>query len=270
MRNSVDLAYKLLGKDSVTKGLKIDKHDVFYIDSVDGTKNELVNFFRVNSQSSHYYYDVSIIVNKNQVSSYYCECEQFRNYHTCKHVAACLIYNSDIILGDVIDKSDISNNILELFNRDSFFGIREKVGIDIELVKKSDDRIRKYISNDNEFAGEIRSVEQLTLILENLEKYTLKWTSQSLMQKIFTYFRIKINADEESKFNWYFGIFGFIFIVGLRCFLFARKMSRDQANSLSLEKSTIVICIYPLSLTSKCFAINSPSFQSITAKIKSV
>ena len=85
-------------------------------------------------------------------------------------------------------------------------------------------------SNDNEFAGEIRSVEQLTLILENLEKYTLKWTSQSLMQKIFTYFRIKINADEESKFNWYFGIFGFIFIVGLRCFLFARKMSRDQAN----------------------------------------
>ena len=85
-------------------------------------------------------------------------------------------------------------------------------------------------SNDNEFAGEIRSPEQLNLILENLEKYTLKWTSQSLMQKIFTHFRIKINADEESKFNWYFGIFGFIFIIGLRCFLFARKMSRDQAN----------------------------------------
>ena len=133
MKHNIDLAYKLLGKDSVTKGLKIDKHDVFYIDSVDGTKNELVNFFRVNSQSSHYYYDVSIIVNKNQVSSYYCECEQFKNYHTCKHVAACLLYNSDIILGDVIDKSDISNNILELFNRDSSFGIREKVGIDIEL-----------------------------------------------------------------------------------------------------------------------------------------
>ena len=85
-------------------------------------------------------------------------------------------------------------------------------------------------SNDNEFAGEIRNNEQLMEILENLQKYTLRWTSQSLMQKIFTHFRIKINADEESRFNWYFGIFGFIFIIGLRCFLFAKKMAKDQAN----------------------------------------
>ena len=85
-------------------------------------------------------------------------------------------------------------------------------------------------SNDNEFGGEIRNNEQLIEILDNLQKYTLRWTSQSLMQKIFTHFRIKINADEESRFNWYFGIFGFIFIVCLRCCIFARKMARDQAN----------------------------------------
>ena len=133
MKQCVDLAYKLLGKDSVTKGLTIDEHDVFYLDSVDGTKNELVNFFRVNSQSSHYYYDVSIIVNKNQITSFYCECEQFKNYHTCKHVAACLIYNSDIILGSLSSKNDISNNILELFQSDNSFGIKEHVLVDIEL-----------------------------------------------------------------------------------------------------------------------------------------
>lgn len=133
MKQCVDLAYKLLGKDSVTKGLTIDERDVFYLDSVDGTKNEMVNFFRVNSQSSHYYYDVSIIVNKNQVTSFYCECEQFKNYHTCKHVAACLIYKSDVILGSLSSKSDISNNILELFQSDNSFGIKERVDIDIEL-----------------------------------------------------------------------------------------------------------------------------------------
>ena len=133
MKHSVDLAYKLLGKDSVTKGLKIDKRDVFYLDSVDGTKNEIVNFFRVNSQSNHFYYDVSIIVNKNQISSFYCECEQFKNYHTCKHVAACLLYNSDIILGNGFDRTDISNNILELFESNGVSGIREKVQIDLEL-----------------------------------------------------------------------------------------------------------------------------------------
>ena len=79
MKHSIDLAYKLLGKDSVTKGLKIDKRDVFYLDSVDGTKNEIVNFFRVNSQSNHFYYDVSIIVNKNQISSFSKFCLLLKN-----------------------------------------------------------------------------------------------------------------------------------------------------------------------------------------------
>ena len=103
----------------------------------------------------------------------------------------------------------------------SHFGVKDNGYIHITIVD---------FSNDNEFAGEIRSNEQLVEILENLKKYTIRWTSQSLMQRIFTHFRIKINADEESRFNWYFGIFGFIFIIGLRCFLFARKMARDQAN----------------------------------------
>ena len=85
-------------------------------------------------------------------------------------------------------------------------------------------------SNDNEYGGEIRSNEEMIEIIDQLEKYTLKWTSQSLTQKIFTYFRIKINADEESKFNWYFGIIGSVIIIGMRCFFFARKMARDQAN----------------------------------------
>ena len=103
----------------------------------------------------------------------------------------------------------------------SHFGVKDNGYIHITIVD---------FSNDNEYAGEIRSSEELTAILENLQKYTLRWTSQSLMQRIFTHFRIKINADEESKFNWYFGIFGFIFIIGLRCFFFARKMAKDQAN----------------------------------------
>ena len=83
-------------------------------------------------------------------------------------------------------------------------------------------------SNDNEYGGEIRSKEELKEIFEQLDKYTLNWTSQSLMQKIFTFFRIKINSDEESRFNWYFGIIGSIIIIGLRCFFFAKKYAREQ------------------------------------------
>ena len=101
------------------------------------------------------------------------------------------------------------------------FGVKDNGYIHITIVD---------FSNDNEYGGEIRSKEEMNEILEQLEKYTLKWTSQSLTQKIFTFFRVKINADEESKFNWYFGIIGSVIIIGMRCFFFARKMAREQAN----------------------------------------
>lgn len=133
MKQSVDLAYKLLGKDSVTKGIKIDKHDVDYLDSVEGSKNEIINFFRVNSQSSYYYYDVSIVTRRDEISSFYCECEQFKKYHTCKHVAACFINYIDIIVGNSIDKSDITNDILELFSDDVSKGVKEKVNVELHL-----------------------------------------------------------------------------------------------------------------------------------------
>ena len=101
------------------------------------------------------------------------------------------------------------------------FGVKDNGYIHITIID---------FSNDNEYGGEIKSKEEMEQILEQLETYMIKWTSQTLTQKIFTYFRIKINADEESKFNWYFGIIGSVFIIGLRCFFFARKMAREQAN----------------------------------------
>lgn len=85
-------------------------------------------------------------------------------------------------------------------------------------------------SNENEFTDIIKDEKDLDNVLEKLNKYTLKWTSQSLMQRIFTFFRIKMNKDEETKFNFRFGVIGFILFVALRCFLFAKKMARDQAN----------------------------------------
>ena len=80
----------------------------------------------------------------------------------------------------------------------SHFGIKDNGYIHITIID---------FSNDNEYGGEVRSGEELTEILERLKAYTIRWTSQSLMQRIFTHFRIKINADEESRFNWYFGVF---------------------------------------------------------------
>ena len=102
MHKNVDLAFKLFGKDSVSKGLIIKERDISLYDTIPRGKNDLVHIFRVNSQHSSYYYDVNIISNDNKIVSYYCECSQFSNMHTCKHVAACLLNYSDLIFDKVL------------------------------------------------------------------------------------------------------------------------------------------------------------------------
>ena len=49
----LDWAFKLFGKDSVSKALKINKHDISYYDTSERGKNEIVHIFRVNSQSTY-------------------------------------------------------------------------------------------------------------------------------------------------------------------------------------------------------------------------
>ena len=134
MSKYVDLAYKLFGKDSVSKGLRIPVNSVSFYDTVDRGKSDLVHIFKVNSQRSSYYYDVNIIVRKNEIVSFYCECPQFSNFHTCKHVAACLINCGNKILSNIPSNIDISNNILDMFVNDRVNnGIKEAVNIDLEL-----------------------------------------------------------------------------------------------------------------------------------------
>ena len=131
MGKFIDLAYKLFGRDSVSKGLTISRNDISYYDTVDRGKKDLVHIFMVNSQHLSYYYDVNIITRGSDVVSFYCECPQFHSSHTCKHVAACLINYGDSILKEPPTQVDISSEILSLFSRSS--GVRERVFIDIEL-----------------------------------------------------------------------------------------------------------------------------------------
>ena len=131
MGKFVDLAYKLFGRDSVSKGLTISKNNISYYDTVDRGKKDLVHIFMVDSQHSSYYYDVNIITRGDDVVSFYCECPQFSSKHTCKHVAACLINYGDSILKEPPTQASISNEILSLFSKSS--GVRERVFIDVLL-----------------------------------------------------------------------------------------------------------------------------------------
>lgn len=132
MGNVLDLAYKVFGSDAVKKALSISKNSISYYDTVDRGKSDLIHIFKVNSQHSNYYYDVSIITRNRSIISYYCECPQFHNSNSCKHVVACLLNYGNVILKSSHTNLDISNSILNLFSRESG-RIRERVYIDIEL-----------------------------------------------------------------------------------------------------------------------------------------
>lgn len=134
MSKYVDLAYSLFGKDSVTKALKIPSNDVKYYDTMERSRGDLVHIFQVNSQHFYYYYDVNIITHGRDIVSYYCECKQFGNNHTCKHVAACLLNFGEQIISEPASQKSISNDILNLFKIDnSKGGVKEAVGLDVEL-----------------------------------------------------------------------------------------------------------------------------------------
>ena len=133
MSKFVDLAYKHFGKDSVTKGLMISPSDVTYYDTTERGKSDLVHIFQVNSQHRYYYYDVNIITRDNDIVSFYCECKQFANNHTCKHVAACLLNYGNKIIKEPPTLQVLSNDILNYFLSDVKGGIKEAVGVDLEL-----------------------------------------------------------------------------------------------------------------------------------------
>lgn len=133
MHKNVDLAYKLFGKDSVSKALTIKETDISLYDSFSRARNEIVHIFNVNSQHYSYYYDVNIISNGKQVLSFYCECPQFSAVHSCKHVAACLMNYSDLIFNKPTSTLSISNEILSEFCTLKSSGLKKRVGVDIEL-----------------------------------------------------------------------------------------------------------------------------------------
>ena len=145
MSKFLDLAYKTFGKDSVSKALSISKNSISFYDTLDRGKNDLVHIFKVNSQHYNYYYDVNIITRHDSIVSCYCECQQFSNNHTCKHVAACLINYGDIILENAHTDLDISNSILDIF-KNEVGGIKEAVNVLLELdFSKSVSTFKIYI-----------------------------------------------------------------------------------------------------------------------------
>ena len=130
MKNTVEIVTDELGYDSYNKGLHYNKNYLRKID--DGVMQDKSKYFRfdVESESYNNYYDVVIIVKKNEVVRRYCSCLQYQKRHTCKHIAACMLKYQNELFKEPKNKFELSSDILKDYVKDNS---KEQVHIKIEL-----------------------------------------------------------------------------------------------------------------------------------------
>lgn len=128
-----------LGPSSFIRGLNYNARFIKLLKTeLDGDKKDL--YFRVKSQRGDFYYNVNIStdINSREFDSYECECPQFYNYYSCKHVAACALkYESELFsdenYNDMSYMLDISSQIIDTFYRPKSSNIRKRLNLEISL-----------------------------------------------------------------------------------------------------------------------------------------
>ena len=98
--------------------------------------NEIILLYKVESERTYKEYDVVVSTSNHEVVGHSCTCPRYKEYHSCKHVAAVLINNyKDIVRftsNDLI--KNISASIINSFDElDNKGTIKEEIGLEVEL-----------------------------------------------------------------------------------------------------------------------------------------
>ncbi len=130
---------KFVGKDSFQKGLNYYKGYIKYNYS-DTIAGKEIHYFSVQSETSYRdIYDVEIYYKDSKITSLNCDCMQFQNWGTCKHVAACLIhYREEIFTLDPEQKKlFLSQQILKEFYKEpnkNKINLKKQLELEVELT----------------------------------------------------------------------------------------------------------------------------------------
>ena len=95
---------------------------------------EIKHTFKVESETSYNYYDVTIHTNRGEIEKYSCDCPQYKRVGTCKHIAACCLNYYEDIFERPADPYEVTKNFLDSFtSKSKENGIKEKIKLEIEL-----------------------------------------------------------------------------------------------------------------------------------------
>lgn len=124
------------------KGLDYEEDYIDHVgtSNVDGKKTLQ---FLVESERTYQKYVVQIDSKEGKIKRTFCTCPQFRETHSCKHVAACLVCYSEKLL-NVEDNKSIELKTKQLFQK-------LKTEFEGEITKKEEVQVIPYITKDTSY-----------------------------------------------------------------------------------------------------------------------
>lgn len=120
----------------IVKGKAYDKEKITFKDSKEtkGTYSTLKVFnFEVDSETKPTYYDVSIVIENNKkIVKTICDCKEYRNFQSCKHIGAVFVnYYETLFKGSIINVHKITEDILNKFMPDEDTLIKKELQVEL-------------------------------------------------------------------------------------------------------------------------------------------
>ena len=128
---------KYVSRSDYIKGRRYFYPYIDYIDRIN-TGNSIINKFRVESERTARLYVCSITtaINTYNVTNLKCDCPQFMETNSCKHVAACLYHYYDQLFSvEITDgyKETFTNQLFDIFSQINSFNKKRKVKKEVTI-----------------------------------------------------------------------------------------------------------------------------------------
>ena len=121
------------------------------------------HIFLVKSESSYTYYTAYILIKNNNIKDVDCDCIQFQNYGSCKHLAACFRFYSTELFGKKKKTTEeISSILLDKYYGNNKQIIKKELKLDININLK-----------EEHYYGESNIYYELKINIGNDKMYSL-------------------------------------------------------------------------------------------------
>lgn len=129
-----DYLNKKIGSEFMMKGRNYPYYSIDYMDCYEELSS-IVHLFYVRAKTSMTMYEVEIKNNGENIYDSTCTCHQYKNYHKCEHIAACLwYYRGEIINKRKIDVYKESKDILDLFYEPTTnINVKERLNLELKI-----------------------------------------------------------------------------------------------------------------------------------------